>query len=56
MLSLRIKQEGLAYELGEERTQKRVSILEQKEVIEQDILDQVAKILKVPAESIRNFD
>ena len=53
---LGIKQEGLAYELGEEWTQKRVSILEQKEVIEQDILDQVAKILKVPAEAIRNFD
>jgi transcriptional regulator with XRE-family HTH domain len=53
---LGIKQEGLAYELGEEWTQKRVSILEQKEVIEQDILDQVAKILKVPAEAIKNFD
>ncbi|MCF2446936.1 helix-turn-helix domain-containing protein [Dyadobacter sp. CY345] len=53
---LGIKQEGLAYELGEEWTQKRVSILEQKDVIEQDILDQVAKILKVPAEAIKNFD
>ena len=53
---LGIKQEGLAYELGEEWTQKRVSILEQKDVIEQNILDQVAKILKVPAEAIKNFD
>ena len=53
---LGIKQEGLAYELGEEWTQKRVSILEQKDVIEQDILDQVAKILKVPADAIKNFD
>jgi len=53
---LGIKQEGLAYELGEDWTQKRVSLLEQKETIEQDILDQVAKVLQVPADAIRNFD
>ncbi|MBE9460591.1 helix-turn-helix domain-containing protein [Dyadobacter subterraneus] len=53
---LGIKQEGLAYELGEDWTQKRVSLLEQKETIEQDILDQVAKILQVPADAIKNFD
>ena len=53
---LGIKQEGLAYELGEDWTQKRVSLLEQKETIEQDILDMVARILKVPADAIRNFD
>ena len=53
---LGIKQERLAYELGEEWTQKRVSILEQKEIIEQDILEQVATILKVPADAIKNFD
>ncbi|WP_149244290.1 helix-turn-helix domain-containing protein [Dyadobacter sp. 32] len=53
---LGIKQEGLAYELGEEWTQKRVSVLEQKETVEQDILEQVAKILKVPTTAIKNFD
>jgi len=53
---LGIKQEGLAYELGEDWTQKRVSLLEQKETIEQDILDQVAKILQVPADAIKNFN
>lgn len=53
---LGIKQEGLAYELGGDWTQKKVSLLEQKEIVEQDILDQVAKILKVPAETIKNFD
>ncbi|WP_342086189.1 helix-turn-helix domain-containing protein [Dyadobacter sp. OTU695] len=53
---LGIKQERLAFELGEEWSQKRVSLLEQKEVIEQDILDQVAKILNVPSEAIKNFD
>ncbi|HEV7379669.1 MAG TPA: helix-turn-helix transcriptional regulator [Dyadobacter sp.] len=53
---MQIKQEALAYELGEDWTQKKVSLLEQKEVIEQDILDQIAKILKVPADAIKNFD
>jgi hypothetical protein len=56
VLSLRIKQEGLAFQLGEEWSQKRVSLLEQKEIVEQDILDQVAKILNVPSEAIKNFD
>jgi len=51
-----IKQEALAWELGEDWSQKRVSLLEQREVIEQDILDKVAEILKVPAEAIKNFD
>lgn len=53
---LGIKQEGLAFELGEEWSQKRVSLLEQKEEIEQDILEQVGRILKVPAESIKSFN
>lgn len=53
---LSIKQEALAYELGGDWTQKRVSLLEQKETIETDILDQVAKILKVPADAIKNFN
>lgn len=50
------KQEALAYALGEEWSQKRVSLLEAKETIEEDILVQVAAILKVPVESIKNFD
>lgn len=53
---LGIKQERLAFELGDEWSQKRVSLLEQKEVVEQEILDQVSQILKVPAEAIKNFD
>lgn len=53
---LQIKQEALAWELGEDWSQKRVSLLEQKEVIEKDILEKVAEILKVPAEAIRSFD
>ncbi|WP_156307946.1 helix-turn-helix domain-containing protein [Sphingobacterium endophyticum] len=53
---LGMKQEALAFELGEDWTQKKVSQLEAKEKIETDILEQVAKILKVPAEAIQNFD
>ena len=53
---LGIKQEVLAYELGEDWNQKKISLLEQKEAIEKDILEQVARILKVPTEAIENFD
>jgi transcriptional regulator with XRE-family HTH domain len=53
---LGIKQEVLAYELGDDWNQKKISLLEQKELIENDILEQVAKILKVPADAIKNFD
>lgn len=53
---LGIKQEALAYELGEDWNQKKVSLLEQKETIEPDILEQVAKSLKVPVAAFQNFD
>ncbi|WP_089692208.1 helix-turn-helix transcriptional regulator [Chryseobacterium culicis] len=53
---LGIKQEALAFELGDDWNQKKISLLEQKETVESDILAQVAHILKVPAEAIENFD
>lgn len=53
---LGIKQEALAFELGDDWSQKKVSQLEAKETVEADILAQVATILKVPVESIKNFD
>ncbi len=53
---LRIKQEGLALELGDDWNQRKISLLEQKEVIEPELLEQVAKVLKVPVDAIRNFD
>jgi predicted DNA-binding protein YlxM (UPF0122 family) len=55
-LSLPIKQDHLAFELGEDWNQQKISLLEQKEKIDSDILEQVAAILKIPAETIRNFD
>lgn len=43
-------------ELGEDWNQRKVSLLEQKEVIEPELLEQIAKVLKVPVEAIKNFD
>ena len=53
---LGIKQETLALELGDDWTQKKISLLEAKEEIEPALLQQVATVLKVPAEAIENFD
>ncbi len=53
---LGLKQEALALALGDDWSQKRVSLMEGKEVIEEDILAQVATILKVPVEAIKNLD
>jgi transcriptional regulator with XRE-family HTH domain len=51
---LGIKQETLAADLG--FNQQKISLLEQKETIEPDILQEIAGALKVPVEAIRNFD
>ena len=53
---LAIKQDHLAFELGGYWNQQKISLLEQKEKIDSDILEQVAAILKIPAEAILNFD
>ncbi len=50
---LGIKQETLAEEL--QISQSGVSLLEQKETIDQPMLESVAKVLKVPVEAIKNF-
>lgn len=53
---LGIKQDALALDLGDDWTQKKVSLLEQKEEIEPTLLQQIADVLRVPPEAIRNFD
>ena len=53
---LGIKQEALAYDLGEDWNQKKISLLEQKEEIEASLLSQIAKVLKLPVEAFQNFD
>ncbi|WP_037500461.1 hypothetical protein, partial [Sphingobacterium deserti] len=40
----------------EDWNQKKISLLEQKDTVESNILEQVAQILKIPAEAIENFD
>lgn len=53
---LGIKQEALAYELGDDWNQKKISLLEQKETIDTPLLQQISAILKLPVEAIQNFD
>ena len=42
-------------ELGDDWTQRKISLLEQKETIDPEILEQVAKVLKVPVGSNKKF-
>lgn len=51
---LGIKQDALALELG--LSQQAISALEQKEALDKDMLDKVAKALKVPSEAIKTFN
>lgn len=51
---LGIKQETLAMELG--LSQQAISALEQKEALDKDMLEKVAKALKVSPEAITNFN
>jgi len=53
---LGIKQEALAFDLGEDWNQKKISLLEQKDVIEADMLKQISAALKIPVEAFQNFD
>jgi transcriptional regulator with XRE-family HTH domain len=51
-----IKQEALAFELGPDWSQKKISLLEQREEIEEELLRQVGEILQIPVEAIKKFD
>ncbi|CAD0009659.1 helix-turn-helix domain-containing protein [Flavobacterium chungangense] len=53
---LGIKQEALAYDLGNDWNQKKISILEQKDVIEDSLLKQISNSLRIPVEAFQNFD
>lgn len=53
---LGIKQDALAASLGEEWNQRRISVLEDKEVIETALLEQIAEVLKVPVDAIKSFN
>ena len=53
---LGIKQEALAFDLGNEWNQKKISMLEQKDVIEYETLNQISHALRIPVEAFQNFD
>lgn len=53
---LGIKQEALAFDLGEDWNQKKISLLEQKDVIEDPLLKKISEVLKIPVEAFQNFD
>ena len=53
---LGIKQDALAYELGEDWNQQKISLLEQKETIDAPLLQQISAVLKIPVEAFQNFD
>lgn len=53
---LGIKQEALAFDLGNDWNQKKISMLEQKDLIEDDILNQISDALKIPVEAFQNFN
>ncbi len=51
-----IKQEGLAHGLGDDWNQKKISLLESKQEVDDHTIASVAAYLKVPVEAIKNFD
>jgi len=53
---LGIKQDALAADLGDDWNQQKISLLEQKETIDDSVLQQISAALKIPAEAIENFD
>jgi transcriptional regulator with XRE-family HTH domain len=53
---LGIKQEALAFDLGEDWNQKKISMLEQKEVVEEALLQKISEVMKIPVEAFQNFD
>ena len=53
---LGIKQEAPAFDLGEDWNHKKISMLEQKEVVEESLLQKISEILKILVETFQNFD
>lgn len=51
-----IDEEALAFDQGGDWNQKKVSILEQKDVIEDPLLAKISEVLKIPVEVFQNFD
>jgi len=52
---LGMKQDALALAMGDDWNQQKISLLEQREVLDPSILEQVANVLKINPEAIKNF-
>ena len=52
---LGIKQKALAYDLGEDWNQKKISMLEQRDVIEDNLLRQISGSMKIPVEAFKTL-
>ena len=50
-----MKQETLAFDMGDDWSQKKISLLEAKEEIDDKVLELVAHTLKVPVDAIKNY-
>ena len=50
-----MKQEALAFELGPNWSQKKISSLEQKQQIDKDTINEISYVLDVPANLIYQF-
>ncbi|WP_431608871.1 XRE family transcriptional regulator [Chryseobacterium sp. 'Rf worker isolate 10'] len=46
----------MALDLGKDWNQKKISLLEQKETIENQLLEKISEVLKIPVEAFQNFD
>jgi len=51
-----LKQEALAFELGEDWNQQKISLLEQKRTIDPAILAEISRVLHLPVEVFQQFD
>ena len=50
-----MKQEVLAFELGPNQSQKKISVLEIKQEIDKDLIKEISNILDIPANLIYQF-
>lgn len=53
---LGVKQETLALNLGNEWDRKKISLMEQKDLIEEVLLQKISKVLNIPVEAFQNFE
>lgn len=51
-----IRQEALADQLGPEWSQKRISLIEAREIVDPDLLNSIAEVLKIPVQVLENFN